>query len=102
VVKTTFILVLAGALAGIAVASFVVPPALSWYTTPGGLPQGAQIQALVEIPEVIRYATGRLIRAQVIGAVAGAVIGLGLGVFLSVRDRARVPNVSPLPPDQQR
>ena len=102
-VKTTIILVLAGALAGIAVASFVVPPALSWYTTPGGLPQGAQIQALVEIPEVIRYATGRLIRAQVIGAVAGAVIGLGLGVFLSVRDRARVPNVPPPPPgDQQR
>jgi hypothetical protein len=30
------------------------------------------------------------------------VIGLGLGVFMSVRDRARVPNVSPLPPDQQR
>jgi hypothetical protein len=101
VVKTTIILVLAGALAGIAVASFVVPPALSWYTTPGGLPQGAQIQALVEIPEVIRYATGRLIRAQVIGAVAGAVIGLGLGVFLAVRDRAPVPNVSPLPPGDQ-
>jgi hypothetical protein len=98
VVKTTIILVLAGALAGIAVASFVIPPALSWYTTPGGLPQGAQIQALVEIPEVIRYATGRLIRAQVIGAAAGAVIGLGLGVFLAVRDRTRVPNVSPLPP----
>jgi len=103
VVKTTIILVLAGALAGIALASFVVPPALSWYTTPGGLPQGAQIQALVEIPEVIRYATGRLIRAQVIGAVAGAVIGLGVGVFLAVRDCTRVANVSPLPPgDQQR
>jgi hypothetical protein len=103
VVKTTIILVLAGALAGIAVASFVVPPALSWYTTPGGLPQGAQIQALVEIPQVIRYATGRLIRAQVIGAVAGAVIGLGVGVFLAVRDRTRVANVSPPPPgDQQR
>ena len=86
-VKTTTILVLACALAGIVVASFVVPPALSWYTTPGGLPQGAQIQALVEIPEVIRYATGRLIRAQMIGAMVGAAIGLGLGIFLAVRDR---------------
>jgi hypothetical protein len=62
-VKTILIFVLTGALLGIVVASLVVPPALAWYTAPGGLPQGAQIQALVQIPEVIRYSTGRLIRA---------------------------------------
>jgi hypothetical protein len=81
--KTALICLLVGALAGIAVASFVVPPALSWYTAPGGLPRGTQIQALVEIPEVIRYATGRLIRGQAIGAAIGAAVGLVVGVVLT-------------------
>jgi hypothetical protein len=60
--KTVLILALASALVGVIVASLVIPPALAWYTAPGGLPQGTQIQALVQIPDVIRYATGRLIR----------------------------------------
>ena len=80
---------LTGALLGIAVASFVVPSALAWYTAPGGLPKGAQIQAMVEIPEVIRYATDRLIRSQEIGAAIGAAIGLGLGIFLAATTRSR-------------
>jgi hypothetical protein len=84
------VFVLAGALLGIVVASVVVPPALSWYTTPGGLPQGAQIQALVQIPEVIRYSTGRLIQGQMIGAAIGAIAGLGLGLFANSRSRAVV------------
>jgi hypothetical protein len=88
--KTTVILVLAGALLGAAVASVVVPPALSWYTSPGGLPQGAQIQALVQISEVIRYATSRLIRGQMIGAAIGSGLGLVLGLFVDVRSRSRV------------
>jgi hypothetical protein len=81
------VLVLAGALLGIVVASLVVPPALSWYTAPGGLPQGAQIQAIVEIPAVIKYSTGRLIRGQLIGAVIGAVVGLVVGFFTTSRVR---------------
>jgi len=72
--KTTLILMLAGALIGVVVAAFVVPPALAWYTAPGGLPQGTQIQALVQIPEVIRYATGRLIHGQLIGGGVGAAV----------------------------
>jgi len=80
-VKTILIFVLLGALAGIAAASFIVPPALSWYTEPGGLPHGTPIQALVQIPEVIRYATGRLIRGQIIGGGIGAAIGLILGIM---------------------
>jgi hypothetical protein len=83
--KTTSIFMLVGALVGIVVASFVVPPALAWYTAPGGLPQGAQIQALVQIPEVIRYATERLIHGQMIGAGIGAVIGLVAGLVLTFR-----------------
>lgn len=86
----TLVFVLAGALLGIAIASLVVPPALAWYTAPGGLPQGAQIQALVQIPEVIRYSTGRLIRGQLIGAVIGAIAGLLVGVFLGSRSRSVV------------
>jgi hypothetical protein len=85
-VKNVLIFVLGGALLGIVIASLIVPPALSWYTAPGGLPQGAQIQALVQIPEVIKYSTGRLIRGQLIGAAIGAMIGLGIGIFFG-RDR---------------
>jgi len=90
-VKTTLILTLAGAIAGAIVASFVVPPALAWYSSPGGLPQGAQIQAVVQIPEVIRYATSHLLRGQAIGAAIGAVIGLAAGIFLIVTSRRRLP-----------
>ena len=95
--KTTVIFVLLGALAGIAVASLVVPPALSWYSTPGGLPKGAQIQALVEIPEVIRYTTSKLIRGQMIGAGIGSVIGLVLGIIVGRSGRRRASAVPPPP-----
>jgi hypothetical protein len=87
--KTTVILVLLGALVGIAFASYVVPPALSWYTEPGGLPSGAQIQALVQIPEVIRYSTSKLIRGQLIGGGLGAIAGLAAGIVLTVRGQRR-------------
>jgi hypothetical protein len=87
----TLVFVLGGALLGIAIASLVVPPALAWYTAPGGLPQGAQIQALVQIPEVIRYSTGRLIRGQLIGAAIGAIVGLVIGVFAGQASRSSVP-----------
>ena len=88
--KNVLILVLAGALLGVIVTSYVVPPALSWYTAPGGLPQGAQIQAIVQIPEVIRYATGKLLRAQAIGGAIGAVLGLVGGILLARRGRTRL------------
>ena len=87
--KTTLILILAGALIGVVAASFIVPPALAWYTAPGGLPQGTQIQALVQIPEVIKYATGRLIHGQLIGAGIGAGLGLIAGLVLNYRSRPR-------------
>jgi hypothetical protein len=85
--KTLLIWVLSGALFGVVVASYVVPPALSWYTAPGGLPKGAQIQAIVEIPEVIRYATGRLMRGQLIGGGIGAAAGLVMGIVMGRKRR---------------
>jgi hypothetical protein len=81
-VKTILIFVLSGALLGVVIASLVIPPALSWYTAPGGLPQGTQIQALVQIPEVIRYATGRLMVGQAVGGVIGALVGLVAGILM--------------------
>ena len=89
--KMILILMLAGALIGVVVASYAVPPALAWYTSPGGLPQGAQIPAVVQIPEVIRYATSRLIRGQLIGAAIGAIAGLAAGILLQVPARRRHP-----------
>ena len=87
--RTTAIFVLAGALLGVIIASFIVPPALAWYSSPGGLPQGAQIQAVVQIPEVIRYATSHLIRGQAIGAVVGGAAGFVLGLFVHAPSRRR-------------
>jgi len=59
----------------------------AWYTTPGGLPRGAEIQPVVQISEVIRYSTSRLIRYQLIGAGIGATLGLVLGLFLDFNSR---------------
>jgi hypothetical protein len=83
---TVFALV--GALIGVTIASLVVPPILSWYAAPGGLPKGTQIQAVVEIPTVILYATGRLISAQLIAGCLGAVFGLITG-FRGSRQRSQ-------------
>lgn len=88
--KTILNFILAGMLVGVIVASLVVPSALSWYTEPGGLPKGTQIQALVEIPEVIRYATGRLMRGQVIGGGIGGVLGLAAGMLMIRRNKVPV------------
>ncbi|HXD73560.1 MAG TPA: hypothetical protein VN628_07485 [Vicinamibacterales bacterium] len=85
--KTTLILMLVGALVGVVAASFIVPPALAWYTSPGGLPQGAQIPAVVQIPEVIRYATTKLLHGQLLGAAIGGVAGLAAGLFITMRPR---------------
>ncbi len=97
-IKTVLILMLAGALAGIVVASYVVPPALAWYTEPGGLPKGASVQAVVEIPEVIRYATSRLLHGQLIGAGIGAAIGLVVGLVFKVRRHPMAPPPPPVRP----
>jgi hypothetical protein len=88
--KNALLLILSGALVGITAASFVVPPMISWYTSPGGLPKGAEIQAVVQIPEIVRYVSSRLLIGQAIGGSIGAV--LGAVVFFMTR---RVP---PPPP----
>ena len=91
--KNASLLMLLGALVGIVLASFIVPPLLGWYTAPGGLPQGAQVQAVVNIPEVIRYATSKLLLGQAIGAALGAAVGLT--IFFFFRNRGSVPPAVP-------
>jgi len=81
--KTHVISLLLGALLGAAAASVVVPPTLSWYASPGGMPKGAQVQVVVQMPEVIHYATSKLIVAQAIGAGIGAVVCFGFSLFLA-------------------
>jgi hypothetical protein len=91
--KNAVILMLLGALIGVVAASFIVPPMLGWYSSPGGLPQGAQVQAVVQIPEVIRYATSRLLMGQAIAGGIGAVLGLVI-YFVSKRPKAAAPSPS--------
>jgi hypothetical protein len=90
--KNALILMLSGAFVGAVAASFIVPPMLSWYTSPGGLPQGAQIQAVVQIPEVVRYVTTRLLWGQAVGGGIGGVLGLVISLMTG-RPRGDTPPV---------
>ncbi len=87
--KTLLLWILAGALVGVAAASFVVPPMLSWYNEAGYLAKGGQPAAMVNLPDVVRYVTSRLIRGQAIGAAAGAVVFLALGLATGRRGTSR-------------
>jgi hypothetical protein len=96
--KTALIFTLLGALLGVVGASILIPPTLSWYNESGFLsqPQGGQVQALVNIPQVIRYTTTRLIKGQLIGGILGGVGGLLVGI-LSARGRRQRPVATPGP-----
>jgi hypothetical protein len=87
--KGILIWILAGALLGAVAASFIVPPMLSWYNEAGYLARGGQPAAMVNLPEVVRYATTRLIRGQAIGAGIGAVLFFVLGLAFGGRGRRR-------------
>jgi hypothetical protein len=101
--RNILIFVLLGAILGAIAASLIVPATLSWYNEAGFLsqPGGSQVQALVNIPQLIKYATSRLIRGQLIGAGIGAVLFLVVGLVASSRHRpaARVsPPAATRPP----
>jgi hypothetical protein len=87
--KTAVIIALIGVILGVVAASLLVPPILMWYAEPGGLPKGGQVQAVVQIPEVIRYATGRLMLGQTIGGVIGGIVGLIGGYQVSKKRPAQ-------------
>jgi len=87
VVKTVIIFVLLGAILGAVAASFIAPPALGWYNEAGFLSQ--QGQSLVNLPQVIKYTSDRLLKAQLIGAGLGAFTFLVLGLVSAGKSRKR-------------
>ena len=87
--KGILIWILSGALLGVAAASFIVPPMLSWYNEAGYLSNAGQPAAMVNLPEVVKYSTSRLIRGQAIGAAIGAVVFFGLGLAMGRGRRRR-------------
>lgn len=91
--KGILIWVLTGALAGIVGASFIVPPMLSWYNEAGYLSQGNQPAAMVNLPQVVRYSTSRLIQGQAIGAAIGAAAFFALGLAFGRKKPASKPAV---------
>jgi len=94
-VKTVLVSMMVGAILGTVVASLVVPPLLSWYNEAGALTDGKQIQTLCNLPELIRYTSTRLIRGQLIGAGAGALLFLFPGLMSVRRRQAAVPATPP-------
>ena len=82
--RTVTLFVMIGALLGAAVASLAVPPVLVWYNEPGSISPD-KVQTVCNLPEVIRYATGRLIRGQLIGALVGVAVFFVIGLVVSRR-----------------
>jgi hypothetical protein len=89
--RTVGLFVAIGAVLGVVVASVAVPPALIWYNKPGAISPGKQIETVCNLPEVIHYATNRLIRGQLIGAAVGATVFFVLGLVVGRRRKADVP-----------
>ncbi|HLK11754.1 MAG TPA: hypothetical protein VKW76_10270 [Candidatus Binatia bacterium] len=85
VAKTLVTFALAGALVGAIGASVVVPPVLSWYNATGAIAPGKSVETLCNVPELIRYATRRLLLGQMIGAGVGAAGAVALGVLYTRR-----------------
>jgi hypothetical protein len=82
--RTITFFVMIGALLGTTVASLVVPPILAWYNEPGSITPD-KVQTVCNLAEVIRYATGRLIRGQLIGALIGGGVFFVIGLIVSRR-----------------
>jgi hypothetical protein len=98
--KGILIWILVGALCGVVAASVVVPPMLSWYNEAGYLAKGGQPAAMVNLPEVVRYATSHLIRGQAIGGGVGALVFFVLGLAFGGRGRRRAAERASAPPQR--
>jgi hypothetical protein len=84
--KRLLLFLLSGAFVGDIVAMMVSPALLVWYETPGD--PGAMCNCVI----TVRTTSSHFIRFQLIGALAGAVLLLIIGILLG-RSRARHPPV---------
>jgi hypothetical protein len=83
--RTIALFVVVGFLLGVVVASIAVPPVLTWYNEPGRISPGKEVETVCNLPDVIRYATGHLIRGQLLGGTIGAVVFLVIGLVVERR-----------------
>jgi len=83
--RTIALFVAVGFLLGVVVASIVVPPVLTWYNEPGKISPDKQVETVCNLPDVIRYATGHLIRGQLVGGIVGAVVFFAIGLAVERR-----------------
>jgi F0F1-type ATP synthase assembly protein I len=68
--------VIAGALIGIVLATWLGPRVLTWWFTP---PAGVM---LTNASEAVRWGMDRLVHAQLISLLVGAILGLVVGILL--------------------
>ena len=90
--RTVITLVLAGALLGGFIAGWMAPKYLEWNTTS---PYATTTQC--DLPAVVRQVASDLQKAELIGALSGAGVGLILGLVLGVRGRKK--RNAALPPE---
>ena len=93
-VKTVLVFMLMGALAGAVAASFIVPPILGWYSEPGAIAPGKQVETICDPAYMIRYTSSWLLRGQLIGATLGALLLLYPGVVTARRRGAVAPQAA--------
>lgn len=75
--------VVAGALLGVLVTSFVAPRFMAWDNTPG------MGKALCDCAETTRQTASRLVNAQLIGCGVGALVGALGGIAFGVARRKK-------------
>jgi len=83
--KTVGVFALLGAAIGNVLSTLIAPAILTWYNTPGS----GSVQAICDSAKMSKEIFGQLIRAQLIGSVAGAAIFVVLGVLVVRRRMAR-------------
>lgn len=76
--KTVLLFLLSGVILGAVIASLIAPALYTWTHSPS-----AGTQEIITRVEVIREATGMLLRAQSLGAGVGGLAGLIVGVLVA-------------------